>query len=59
MLDFGVEGSPTARPFTRNQALENQAFLKALRRTGNMRLAARETGVKWVWVGLKSFLEEN
>ncbi len=33
------------RPFTRAQALQNQAFLKALRRTGNARLAARELGV--------------
>jgi hypothetical protein len=35
------------RPFTRAQALENQAFLKALLHTGNARLAARETGVKY------------
>jgi len=33
------------RPFTRRQALENAAFLDALRRTGNARLAARELGV--------------
>jgi hypothetical protein len=33
------------RPFNRRQALENQAFLAALRRTGNTRLAARELGV--------------
>jgi len=32
------------RPFNRRQALENQAFLRALRRTGNVRLAARELG---------------
>jgi hypothetical protein len=32
------------RMFNRHQALENQAFLKALRRTGNARLAARELG---------------
>ena len=38
---------PRPRPFTREQALENQAFLQALRRTGNARLAARETGVKY------------
>lgn len=31
--------------FTRRQALENQRFLAALRRTGNARLAARELGV--------------
>ena len=35
------------RPFTRDQALQNATFLKALRRTGNVRLAARETGVKY------------
>ena len=34
-----------ARPFTRAQALQNAAFLAALRRTGNARLAARELGV--------------
>ncbi|MBC9032424.1 hypothetical protein IAG41_08480 [Sphingomonas sp. JC676] len=33
------------RPFNRRQALENQAFLKALRRTGNTHLAARELGM--------------
>lgn len=33
------------RPFNRRQALENQAFLHVLRRTGNARLAARELGV--------------
>jgi len=32
------------RPFNRRQALENDAFLAALRRTGNVRLAARELG---------------
>ena len=36
-----------ARPLTRAQQLENAAFLRALRRTGNIRLAARETGVKY------------
>jgi len=33
------------RPFTRRQALQNQAFLDALRATGNPRLAARLLGV--------------
>lgn len=33
------------RPLTRRQHLENAAFLKALRRTGNIRLAARELGL--------------
>jgi len=36
-----------AKPLTRTQALQNRAFLKALRRTGNIRLAARETGLKY------------
>ena len=30
-----------SRPFTRRQALQNQRFLDALARTGNVRLAAR------------------
>jgi hypothetical protein len=34
-----------ARPLTRAQALENAAFLRALRRTGNVREAARACGV--------------
>lgn len=33
------------RPFTRRQALQNAAFLDAVARTGNARLAARELGV--------------
>jgi hypothetical protein len=33
------------RPFNRRQTLENDRFLAALRRTGNVRLAARELGV--------------
>jgi hypothetical protein len=33
------------RPFTRRQALQNQAWLEALRATGNPRLAARMLGV--------------
>ncbi|HEX8554189.1 MAG TPA: hypothetical protein VF695_05740 [Sphingomonas sp.] len=36
-----------ARPLTRAQCLENAAFLRALARTGNVRLAARETGIKY------------
>lgn len=35
------------RPLTRAQALENAAFLNALRRTGNIRLAAREINVAY------------
>lgn len=34
-----------SRPHTRHQHLQNALFLKALRRTGNIRLAARELGV--------------
>ena len=33
------------RRFNRRQALQNRAFLAALARTGNVRLAARELGV--------------
>lgn len=33
------------RPFNRRQALENQAFLRLLRRTGNTHLAAQELGM--------------
>jgi hypothetical protein len=36
-----------ARPLTRAQAQENRAFLKALRRSGNVRLACREVGLKY------------
>ena len=36
-----------ARPLTRAQALENRAFLKALRRSNNVRLACREAGLKY------------
>src|SRR5258708_27749737 len=36
-----------ARPLTRVQALENRAFLKLLRKTGNVRLACRELGLKY------------
>jgi hypothetical protein len=35
------------RALTRAQALQNRAFVKVLRRTGNVRLAAREVGVKY------------
>lgn len=34
-----------SRPFTRAQTLENAAFLRALRRTGNAHAAARELGL--------------
>ncbi|HEX8533613.1 MAG TPA: hypothetical protein VF662_05540 [Allosphingosinicella sp.] len=33
------------RPFKRSQAAQNRRFLRALERTGNVRLAARELGV--------------
>ncbi|MFL6759253.1 hypothetical protein [Sphingomonas sp.] len=36
-----------ARPLTRAQALQNRAFLRALRETGNVRLACRELGLKY------------
>ncbi len=36
---------PRHRPFTRRQALQNQAFVEALAETGNPRLAARLLGV--------------
>jgi len=42
-----LEGSPVARVLTRAQAFQNRAFLKALRRTGNVRLACRELGLKY------------
>ena len=35
-----------AKPLTREQALQNRAFLKVLARTGNIREAVRETGLK-------------
>lgn len=35
-----------SRPLTRTQLLQNRAFLAALRRTGNVRLACREVGLK-------------
>lgn len=36
-----------ARPLTRPQALQNAAFLRILRRTGNVRHPARECGVAY------------
>src|SRR5206468_3536565 len=36
-----------SRPLTRTQALQNRAFLKLLRKTGNVRLACRELGLKY------------
>jgi hypothetical protein len=36
-----------SRRLTRAQALENRAFLKELRKTGNVRLACRELGLKY------------
>lgn len=47
MLEMACDRHRMARPFTRQQALENQAFLKALAKSGNIRLAARETGLKY------------
>ena len=37
--------TPKHRPFTPAQRRQNDAFLAALRRTGNVRLACRELGV--------------
>src|SRR4051812_5937231 len=36
-----------AKPFTSAQRRQNDVFLKALHRTGNARLSAREAGVKY------------
>ncbi|MFL6847927.1 MAG: hypothetical protein ACJ8EI_06095 [Sphingomicrobium sp.] len=36
-----------SRPLSRPQTLENRAFLKVLRRLGNVRLACRELGLKY------------
>src|SRR5206468_7100442 len=47
MLDFNCLRSAMSRPLTRAQALQNRAFLKLLRKTGNVRLAARELGLKY------------
>ena len=47
MLDFNRLGSSMARPISRIQALENRAFLKILRRTGNIRLSSREAGLNY------------
>jgi hypothetical protein len=47
MLELILERSPMAKPLTRTQALENRAFLSALGRTGNLRLACREVGLKY------------
>jgi len=46
-LDLLSERSPVAKPLTRAQALENRAFLNELRRTGNVRLACRDAGLKY------------
>ena len=44
MLEIAWFTLGMARPLTRAQALENAAFLRILEGTGNVRLAARETG---------------
>ena len=36
-----------SKPLSRAQALQNRAFLNLLRRTGNVRLACREVGLKY------------
>ena len=42
-----MQASPVARVLTRAQAQQNRAFLKLLRKTGNVRLACREAGLKY------------
>jgi len=42
-----LKDSPMARVLTRAQALQNRAFLRILRKTGNVRLACRELGLKY------------
>ncbi|KQR83183.1 hypothetical protein ASG07_09465 [Sphingomonas sp. Leaf343] len=44
MLENPADRRVMPRPFTREQALENAAFLRLLRRTGNVRQAARDLG---------------
>ena len=41
------ESESIPRALTRDQVLENRAFLKVLRRTANVRLACRELGLKY------------
>jgi len=45
MLEYVSEHWRMGRPFNRRQAKENDAFLAALRRTGNAREAARTLGI--------------
>ena len=47
MLDSACGKLGMARPLTAAQRHENTAFLTALRRTGNARLAARQCGLKY------------
>lgn len=47
MLEKAGNKPSMPRPLTRAQKLENAAFLRALLRTGNIRLAARETGLAY------------
>ena len=44
MLENPADARPMPRALTREQALENAAFLRLLRRTGNVRQAARDLG---------------
>lgn len=45
MLEIACDATGMSRPLNRAQALQNQAFLRELRRTGNVRDAARRLGV--------------
>jgi hypothetical protein len=47
MLEMDCDARGVINPFNRTQALQNQQFLRELRRTGNIRLAARQAGLKY------------
>jgi hypothetical protein len=47
MLDLACNRFVMTRPLTREQALQNHAFLEALEQTGNIRLAARQAGIQY------------
>jgi hypothetical protein len=47
MLEIHCDVIEMSRPLNRAQALQNQAFLRELRRTGNIRLSARGVGLKY------------
>jgi hypothetical protein len=47
MLETDCDANPMSRPLNRAQALQHHAFLRELRRTGNVRLSARTVGLKY------------